>query len=78
MASGTVARSIMFACTDHPSPVRWPASAMQRSPVWVATAPDASTTATWRLAANGSSEVSAASAASGASPAASRSSRRDP
>lgn len=62
IASGTVGRSIMFACTETPSPVRWPASAMHRAPVCAATPPFASTIATCRIDSPASPATSARSA----------------
>ncbi len=62
IASGTVSRSIMFACTDTLSPVRCPAWAMQRAPVCAATFPRASIIATCRTASRSSPATSARSA----------------
>ena len=68
----------MLACVVKPAPPASPAKAMQRSPVWAAASPRASTTATWRYAACSSPASSASSAARGGSPAASASSSRGP
>ena len=43
MASGTPSRRIMFACTDQPSPMTWPAWIIACVPVWTAMPPAAST-----------------------------------
>lgn len=68
MASHTVSFVIMLACTDQPSPLRWPASAMQLLPVWTATLPEASTTATWRCSRPSSPATSWARASAAVAP----------
>ena len=62
MALQTVSRSIMFACTEKPSPRSWPNSRMQPSPVCTPTAPCASTNATWRTARSVSARTRVSSA----------------
>ena len=59
IASGTVGLRIMFACTDQPGPVRWPAYSMHASPVCAAARPALSTIATWRVARPASAATSA-------------------
>ena len=68
----------MFASQPKLSPVTCPANGTQRSPVWTATSPFESTTATCRVAAAGSRATSRASASPGPAPAASSSSARGP
>jgi hypothetical protein len=69
IAGQTSALAIMFAWAENPSPVTWPASAMQQSPVCAAARPWASTIPTWRTCCRASAVTSAASARSGGRPA---------